>query len=167
MATQRSKQLNLTEADNAVQTAFINPRDAFGRLHPFTGEFNTTDDASPAILLNDVIRLHRIPAGTTLFRGDVTFEAMGAGAELDLGLEAVDGSGFLDKDGLIADDPNFFTQAGTINVSAAGTAKYVNTDVNTHLYVTEKELVVTGSILNAVWDPDKDLKVVTEAVDRT
>jgi len=165
MAIQKSRQVNLVELDNAVQTSFINPEDSLGRLHVFRGDFNTTDDESGTLAQDDELRITIIPTGTTLYTGAASFEDMGASATLDLGLAGVDGSGFIDKDNLVADDPDFFTPT-PIDVAAAGNADFLK-DVVTVLFKTEKPLYITGTLSGAIWAADKDLKVHVFGVDRT
>jgi hypothetical protein len=166
MSTQKSNQVGRIEADNAGGFGANNPRDAFGRIHPFLGEFNTTDDIDATLAEDDELLLQFIPAGTTLYLGRASFEAMGVGATLDLGLKAVDGSGYLDKDLTVADDPNFFTQSGAVDVSAAGSQDFV-TEPGVFAYQTEKELYLTAELSGAIWAADKDLAAAVFGVDRT
>lgn len=165
MARQTSNQVSRVEADNAVSTQFLNPEEKFGRPHPFVGTFNTTDDVDPATPLaqDDVVDLALIPEGTSLLLGEVSFEAMGAGATLDLGLRAQDGSGFLDVAGTVADDEDFLASA--IDVSAAGYQTFQSQAG--FYYVTEKPLYLTGTTAGAVWATNSDLKASILGVDRT
>lgn len=162
MARQTSNQVARVEADNAVSTQFLNPEEKFGRPHPFSGVFNTTDDAV-ALALDDLVDMASIRPGVTLFIGGASWEAMGAGATLDLGLRAKDGSGFLDAAGTVADDDTFFASA--IDVSAAGYQDFQSQAG--FFYTTEKELYLTAKTAGAVWAADSDLKVSIFGVDRT
>jgi hypothetical protein len=165
MARQTSNQISRVEADNAISTQFLNPKEKFGRPHPFAGTFNTTDDldAGGVLAQDDVLDIALIPQGTTLFLGEVSFEAMGAGATLDLGLRAADDSGFLDADGTVADDEDFF--AAAIDVSAAGYQTF-QSQLGFY-YTTEKPLYLTGTLAGAVWAANSDLIASILGVDRT
>lgn len=131
-----------------------------GRVRQKYWNFNTTDDLDGATLADgDNIKLVKLLKGTRIMLGKVWFEAMGANMTADIGLEGADGSGYIDADDSVADDPNFFTTAA-IDVSGAGEADFAALQEDNIGYELTKDCYLTVNTVDSVgsnpWAADKD-----------
>ena len=130
-----SKQIIQWEAQGHAP---IKSNELHGRVRIAYFQFKGTRDAAALVLAeNDVVRLCQLPAGARLIGGTIKFGAFGASVVLDLGLRALDDSGFIDADGSVADDPDAI--ATNVDVSAAGTASLFE-ETAYLFYETEKEI---------------------------
>jgi hypothetical protein len=103
-------------------------------------QFLASRDAVAAVVAqNDDVRLCQLPAGARLISGYAKFGAFGAAVTLDVGLRALDGSGYLDKALTVADDPDAL--ATNLDVAAAGKVDLFEETPYLY-YETEKELEV-------------------------
>lgn len=116
--------------------------------------FNTTDDLTDgaSLVQGDNVSLVEIKADDIPTKIVLNWEAMGAGATLDLGVRGSDGSGFTDKAGTVADDDDFYLVAE--DVSAAGELVI---DITT-LASFDKDVELVANLDGAIWAADKDLK---------
>lgn len=166
MSTHYSQQANsfISQAHDPLK-----PNEMHGRKRICWFEFNTTDDlnGTDALAEADVLILAKIPAGARILGGYCTFEAMGTDQQADLGLQAVDGTGYLDVAGTVADDPDFFTTA-PIAVAAAGESDFGVLQEDNFGYVTEKEVYLTATLIDATssdpWAADKDFQGIVNYV---
>lgn len=140
----------------------LRPNEMHGRVRSVYFFWNTTSGLTAGTTLaeDDLVILAKIPAGSRLLPGDVAWEAMGTSMTMDLGLMAVDGSGFIDLAGTVADDPDKLTDAA-IDVAAAGQSRINHNDGDALGFVLEKECYLTLSTTNSsgstAWAADKDV----------
>jgi len=135
MARHDSKQIKQWEA---VGHAPLKANELHGRVRMAYFQFKADRDAAGAVVAqNDDVRLCNIPSGARLIGGTVTHGAFGASVTVDFGLRAADNSGFLDKAGTVADDPDAI--ATNLDVAAAGSKVLFEELAYLH-YETEKEL---------------------------
>lgn len=123
--------------------------------------FNTTDETTSGTLADgDSIRLVKLLKGSKVFGIRFWFEAMGTNMVADFGLEGVDGSGFIDAAGTVADDVDFFTTA-QISVAAIGEADAGVLQEDNPGYVLEKDCYLTLATVDSVgsvaWAANKNL----------
>lgn len=155
MALHESEQLN--RLDINAEDQFLDAHENGGRQRNGRWDFNTTDDlkTGASIAQDDVVEVVRVPQGAIIYGIDYAFEAMGAGATLDIGIKGADLSGEYDQQAT-ADDPDFFT-ATPDDVAAAGTGEAGRALTEGWLYKTEKEVLITLTLSGAIWAADKDL----------
>jgi hypothetical protein len=128
----------------------LKPNELHGRVRMARFSFNTGAGSTEG----ENIALVRLPKGARVLRAYLTFEAMGAGATLDVGLMAVDGTGEIDDDAT-SDSETFF--ATDLDVSAAGALTDDEVLETNYGYELQKECYVVGTVDGANWAADKDL----------
>ena len=164
MSTHKSQQLNQIAVPGYGN---LKPNELGGRMRIAWFEFNTTDDlaASTALAEFDTLLMTKLPAGARLLAGYMMWEAMGTAMVCDVGLKAVDNSGYLDLAGTVADDKDKLT-AAQLDVAAAGQSAFNHLAADAYGYVTEKELYLTltpedtggeGGVDADPWAADKDI----------
>jgi len=132
-----------------------------GRERIAYGEYDTP--ASTGVVDGLSIAAARLPAGARVIGIDIFTEAMGTGAQVDMGIAGLDGSGFYDKDDTLADDDDLF--AAAVAVATAGRKQGLAQLAGVQL-VTDKEVYITATAENANWDAEKTIAfVVTYVVD--
>lgn len=115
-----------------------------GRIRCQWWEFNTTDDPTTTMVENDEVILCVLPKGARVLNIDWACEAGGANQVVDVGIRGNDGSGYYDADDSLADDDDFFTVDGPIDIHAAGDpGGAADTLTNNFGYLTTKEVQVT------------------------
>lgn len=121
-----------------------------GRLRRAFFNFDGADHGDGgSFAFDETIYLCKLPANCRIYGGYIAFEDMSSGtggADIDIGIEGFDGTGFYNKAGTAADDPDFFT--GTpITADAAGTSTFnvalADPGFN---YKTDKEVWVTAVV---------------------
>lgn len=137
MARHDSKQIKQWEAQGHSP---LKTNELHGRVRIAYFQFRADRDAAALVVAqNDDVRLCQLPAGARLIGGEFKHGAFGASVTLDIGLRALDGSGYLDKLNTVADDPDAL--ATNLDIAAAG-FKDVFEETPYILYETEKELEV-------------------------
>lgn len=137
MARHDSKQIKQWEAEGHAP---LKTNELHGRVRMAYFQFLASRDAVGAVVAqNDDVRLCQLPAGARLLGGQFKHGAFGATVTLDIGLRALDGSGYLDKALTVADDPDAL--ATNLDIAAAG-FKDVFEETTYLFYETEKELEV-------------------------
>jgi len=122
----------------------LKPNELGGRLRVAWWEFNTTDDPTSTMVEDDEVILAVIPKGARILGIEWACEAGGANQVVDVGIRGNDGTGYYDEAGTLADDDNFFTIDGAVDIHAAGDPGLAaNTLTNNYGYVTDKEVQIT------------------------
>lgn len=138
MATHKSYQLNKVESQDHDP---LKPSHHRGKMRVSLWNFQADRDVSGgAAAQNDDVELCRIPKHAVLLGGWFKHGAFGAGTVLDVGLKALDGSGYLDAALSVADDPDAL--ATDLDIAAAGSKTLFELTAY-NFYETEKELVLT------------------------
>jgi len=139
MATHKSKQHQQWSAQGHAP---LKPNEHYGRVRFSFFQFHAIRDAEGAVVAqNDDVELLTIPAGARLIAGEVKSGSFGASVTLDIGLKGYDGTGFLDVNGLVPDDPD----AIATNVDISSAVDFSLFEENAFwLYETEKELILTA-----------------------
>jgi hypothetical protein len=137
----------------------LEPKDHYGRrrVHFFDYTVPTGDEADG----NHVFAC-KLPPNARILGGEVVCDGCGTGAEVDVGLAAFDGSGYIDSAGTVADDDDFLGAA--LDIAAAGRDTFAKTIAQNYGYVTEKELWLVLTVENAGWDADSVIKGSIEIV---
>lgn len=91
----------------------------------------------------------KIPEGARILGGSFKTDGCGAGAQVDIGVAAVDGSGYIDTAETVSDDDDFFGAA--VDIAAAGADAFASTIAQNYGYKTEKELWLVLTVENAAW----------------
>lgn len=137
MARHDSKQIKQWEAQGHAP---LKTNELHGRVRMAYFQFQADRDATALVVAqNDDVRLCQIPAGARLLGGEFKHGAFGASVTLDIGLRALDNSGYLNNALTVADDPDAL--ATELDVAAAGFKNVF--ELTPYLfYETEKELEV-------------------------
>lgn len=130
----------------------LKPNELHGRVR--IARFSYTTPASVGVTDGQNIALCRLPKGARVIGAFMEFEAMGTGADLDLGLMAVDGTGVIDEDAT-SDSETFF--ADGLDVAAAGNLHTDEILATNYGYELQKECYVVATADTANWDAEKDL----------
>lgn len=107
--------------------------------------FNYVADGAQAA--DQVLGFTKLPVGARYLGGKVYSDGAVATADLDVGLIAADGSGFIDKAGTVADDIDLLGDA--IDIATAGVYDLLDTEPAALGYLLEKECWVAGKLLTA------------------
>jgi len=133
-------------APTAQGNAKLQPNEQGGRIR--MARFSYTVPAGNEADGNN-IALCIVPNGARVLRVFVTFGAMGAGAQLDLGIMGRDLNGFYDAAGTLADDDDLFG-AGQ-DVSAAGELTLADTIAQGYGTELDKDCFLVATVENAAW----------------
>jgi hypothetical protein len=154
MARHDSKQIKQWEAQGHSP---LKTNELHGRVRMAFFQFMASRDSVTAtIAQNDDVRLCQIPAGARIIGGEFKHGAFGSSVVLDIGLRALDGSGYLDKLLTVADDPAAL--ATDYDIAAIATAtKQLLEDMPYFGYETEKELEVYATFQGANPADDKEI----------
>jgi hypothetical protein len=126
MATVNSDQFANTVA---VPQINLDPRDLKGRLRVAYATWTTSSPAQ-----NDRVNLFTLPAGARILTGKAAFEAMGAGAKLDVGVLAL-----------------ITKYANTVDVAAAGQADFANTIALLVGDILASDTIIQARMAGAAW----------------
>jgi len=129
------------EKIRSLNFTMLRPYDIYGRKRISYG--NVPDGT--VFAADDVIGILKIKKDCRILPGILFFGAMGASITADVGVVAQDGTGFIDKAGTIADDPDYFTDA-PIDVSAAGSAAFADTIGENVGVIFEKDVILTVAL---------------------
>lgn len=146
MARHDSQQIKQWEA---MGHAPLKANELHGRVRIAVFAFLASRDAGAGVVAqNDDVRLCQLPSGARILSGELTHGAFGAGTVLDIGLRALDNSGFINKLNTVADISDCL--ATDLDVSAAATTtKRAFEDMPFFLYETEKEVEVYATFQGA------------------
>jgi hypothetical protein len=137
MARHLSKQIKQWEATGHAPLA---PNELHGRQRIAFFQFQADRDADGLVIAqNDDVRLCQLPAGARIIGGSIKHGAFGASTTLDIGLRGLDGSGYINAAGTVADDPDAL--ATNLDVATAG-VKDLLEEPAYYGYVTEKEVEI-------------------------
>lgn len=110
---------------------------------------------------NDTVDFVELKAGMRFLGGYIVNQDFGASETFDLGLVAVDGSGFISADGsTTADDPDFFTGTA-LDINSTAKKEFGVTIANNFDYELEKDCYLRGTFLGA--SPDVSANIVLVA----
>ncbi len=148
MPTYDYQSVEIAASDSAAQNyAPSKANQTYGRVRRsmFTYAFLATESA------NDLVHLAKIPIGARMWGGVIASPDLGTTFTIDIGLAGADGSGYIDADNSVADDPNFFTTAALDPGAGAGAFDFGKLAVDNPGYETEKatdlylKIVTTGT----------------------
>lgn len=149
MATLRSKQ---TQQWEVMGNAPLKTNELHGRVRvayfQFQADRDGVVDGVAVVAQNDMIRLCQIPAGARLLGGKVKNGAFGASCTLDIGLAALDGSGYIDTALTVADDPDAIATLVAIATASAPAFDIIEEPAYFG-YETQKELDLTCTFKGA------------------
>ena len=130
----------------------IKPNQLEGRVR--IGRFSYTIPTGDEAIASNVA-LVRLPKGARIIEGKIKGEAMGNSSTVDIGLMGADGSGFINADGDVADDVDFFLDGGDVN--AAFNLDFAATIALNYGYELEKNCILLATPVVGAWDAGQDL----------
>jgi len=137
-STQMDKILNSPD-----DFGYLSPEDTGARARLIKGDYVTVGTEAAA----DKIYLAKLAPGQLLTPIDLLGDALGTNVEFDLGLEATDGSGYLDKAKTVADDDDLFTQTANKDLSSStAIIPCAETIADNAYYELEKECYLIATV---------------------
>ena len=121
---------------------YLSPEDTSARARLIRADYVTTGSEAAA----DKIYLAKIAPGQLIAPINLLGDALGTNVEIDLGLEATDGSGYLDKAKSVADDDDLFTTTAKDLSSSTALTPCAETIADGAFYTLEKECYLIATV---------------------